>query len=482
MLLLATFAIGANVTFVSIALPATARDLGADLADALWLINGYTVVLTVLTPASGRLADRIGPRPLLLGGAVLFALAAVAAALAPNAATLIAARAVQGAGAAAVTPQALTMVVHVFPPHRRGTVLGIWGVVAGLAVAAGPAVGGLLVDTVGWRGAFAAGVVPIGAALAFARMLPNPRTAGPSRFDLKGAIVLGTALLFLVAGLLEWQRLWWAIGAGAAGLACFAAMQRKRGDAALVPPALARAGAFLLMGAVGAVLVSAVAAMTFVTAVHLQVVARLDVLTAGMVVAVPPVASLAFAPWSGRLTDRYGGRTPLLTGLWLMAGGLALLPAAAGPDRGWASLLPGLVLFGVGMGVAFAPPAALAMAHIRPDMTGAASGALNTVRMLGGALGGAAVGAVLQAVLMLRLDADDYDTAARLGPLDPALAVEFTTAVRAAYLLPAFALAAVALVCHRRLPRGMRRDAAGATRTDATEGPAVREPVAATKA
>ncbi|WP_018348008.1 MFS transporter [Longispora albida] len=446
-LLLGTFLVTANATLVTAALPATAHGLGAELPAMLWVINGYLVAFTALLPAAGRLGDRYGPRTLLLAGLAIFAVASAACALAPTGPALVAARVLQGAGAALLTPQALTILTHTYPPERRGRAFGVWGVVAGLAVAAGPLLGGAAVQYLGWRWVY--GLVLAVAGLAFvlsAAVLPRARAeAGVRpRFDVLGTVLLAVALVLTVNGLLTDARL---IVPGVVALIVFAEVQRRRqAGTPLIPFSVLRAKHFVLMAVVGGALSCAVAGMVLLTVVYLQSVAGLDALGAGLVVAVGPAVSVPFAPLSGWLTDRYGGRSALLSGLLLMTGGLAYLPVAVHAGAGWPGLLPGLVVFGIGMGVVFAPPSILAMSAVPAAQAGAASGTLTTLRTLGNTIGSVGVGALLQARFAATLTAADLNTASHLHlAVTGSARAGIGAAVATSYLLPVAVLTALTI-------------------------------------
>lgn len=430
-LMLGLFVTGVSSTSVNTAIPAIGTGLDATFDELLWMVNGYTIVLAAVVITAGRLGDLYGPRRLYVIGLVVFAAGSVAAGLAQSPTVLILARLVQALGGALVSPQSLSMIGKIFPPERRGRAMGIWGAVAGLAVAIGPSLGGLIVSGWGWRWVFLVNV-PICLATAVLALVLVPDVAGGRRrrLDLLGSALAGAALFLVSYGLIEgqshgWGRVWGpvpvvaVIGAGVVLLGVFARVERGRQDREpLLPFVILRDRNFAFMALVTITLVGAVGAMLLLLSILLQSGLGLAAVSAGLVIAIAPVVSSAVAPVTGRLTDRLGGKYLLVAGLLLFAVGLGQLALVAGPGASWWDLLPGLVVIGVAMGVVFAPPLAIAMHDIDPAMAGAASGALNTIRNFGATIAAAVVGAVVQSRLGTALrDAAD----AQAATLDPAL-------------------------------------------------------------
>jgi MFS family permease len=283
------------------------------------------------------------------------------------------------------------------------------------------------------------------AAVAFAfslSWLPKLVSERRPRLDLLGTVLLTSALSLVVYGLIEGEPRHWAqpipavIGVGLVIFVLFAIVQfRRRDREPLVPMAVVRSPGFTLMSIVSAALTCAVAAMVFLTAIFLQSVAGLDPFDAGLVIAAAPLISLPFALLSGWLTDRYGGFVPLLIGLLLMTIGLAGFPLALTNS---VSLLPALAIFGIGMGIVYAPPGTLAMAHIDPALAGAASGTMNTLRALGNSLTSAVVAAWLQ----IRLA--DVPTGLHIA------SAGLTAALAGTYWIPVVVLAVTTLACALR--------------------------------
>ncbi|MCP2340264.1 DHA2 family efflux MFS transporter permease subunit [Actinomadura rupiterrae] len=380
-----------DMTIVNIAIPDVMRSLHTGLDQVMWTVSGYALVLAVLLVTSARLGDLRGQRTVFAIGVAVFTLASAACGLAPGAGTLIAARVVQGLGAALLTPQTMALIVATFPAERRGTALGIWGSVAGVATLTGPALGGLLVSAAGWRWVFLVNV-PVGVlvlAMTFL-LVPDVRTGRAHRFDLPGVLLLSAALTCVTFALMEGGRygwnawIWTLLAAGAALGALFLRHQAGRQDREpLVPFELFRNRGFalmtVLMGVIGAALVGAVLPL----GLYLQQQLGLSAVHAGLALAPSPLVSLLVSPLAGRLSDRIGGRSVLLTGLVAFAAGLTAVAFLAGGDAHAATFTAPLMLMGLGTGCMIAPLSTEAMRGVPPHLAGAASGLSNSVRQLG---------------------------------------------------------------------------------------------------
>ncbi|MFF6807819.1 DHA2 family efflux MFS transporter permease subunit [Streptomyces sp. NPDC012616] len=393
-----------DLTIVNIAIPDMISGLGATLDEALWTVSGYALALSVSLITASRLGDLHGPRTLFAAGLTVFTLASIACGLAPGAAALIAARAVQGVGAALLVPQTMTLIVSVFPADRRGAALGIWGMVAGAATLAGPTLGGVLVSTVGWRWIFLVNV-PLGiAALALTfTLVPDIRPARTHRFDLTGVLLATAALFCLAFGLQEGQRyhwgagIWGLIAAGLALAGVFLLHQRATQDREpLVPFTLFEDRNFTVMTVLVGLISIAMLGLVLPFNLYLQSVLHLSAMKAGLVLAPSSLVSMALGPYAGRLADRIGGKPLLLTGLTFYACGIVAIALTAGPATPWQAFLPATLLTGLGIGCTLAPMSAETMRHIPPHLAGAASGINNTIRQTGSVIGAATVSALLQ--------------------------------------------------------------------------------------
>ena len=393
-----------DLTIVNIAIPNMIQHLHASLDEVLWVLNGYILILAVLLITAGRLGDVHGPRNLFIAGVALFTLASLACGISQNPAELISARVVQGLGAALLMPQTMTIIINTFPAHRRGAAMGIWGSVAGLATIAGPTVGGLLVTTLDWRWIFFINL-PIGLLvlpMAFA-IIPNERLGRKHRLDLFGVFIASVALFLFTFGLIEGQRyqwnawIWTLIVAGLVVFGLFILQQKARQSTEpLVPFALFRDRSYTVMNFVSAgVSIGMIGAFLPMT-IYFQSVLGYSALKTGLVLAPSSIVSLPLAPIAGRLTDRIGGKWILMFGLTTYSVGMLWLLLVAGVDTQWYVFLPSMIVMGVGIGCLFAPMATMAMQNVAPQVAGAASGVMNTLRQVGSAIGSAAVGAILQ--------------------------------------------------------------------------------------
>ncbi|GAA1988989.1 DHA2 family efflux MFS transporter permease subunit [Amycolatopsis minnesotensis] len=396
-----------DLTAVNVAIPSMIDTLHASLDEMLWVINIYVLALAALLIIAGRLGDARGPRTMFIGGVALFTLASVLCALAQDPAQLIGARVLQGLGAAALMPQTMTIIIGTFPAERRGTALGVWGAVAGVATIAGPTVGGLLVSSVGWRWIFLVNV-PIGVlVLAMAvTLVPDIRHSARRKLDLAGAALVGVALCCLAFALTEgerygWNALIWALlGAAAVLLATFLLHQRfRQGREPLLPFALFRDRNYAVMSFVSATVQVGMIGLFLPVMLYFQSVLGYSAIMAGLVMAPAMVLSAVLSPVAGRIADRVGGKYVLMTGLALFAAGLAWLALVIAVGRAWWEFQAPLLVAGFGIGCLFGPMITVAMYGVEPKMAGAASGVLNTIRQIGTVLGSAAVGAVLQTQL-----------------------------------------------------------------------------------
>ena len=397
-----------DLTIVNIAIPAMRRGLHASLPQIGWVINAYIIVLAVLMITAGRLGDLRGRRSLFIAGVAVFTLASAASGISQTAVELIAARAVQGLGAALLLPQTMAMIIATFPASRRGAAMGIWGGVAGLATIAGPTVGGVLVTYLGWRWIFFVNL-PVGVVTVVlaALILPEVRTRRRQPLDLPGVLLASGALVAITYGLIEGQTYDWGrvnsfvtipliIGAGVVLLGVFGLVQARRQDRApLLPFVLFRDRNYALMSATNVIVSIGLVGMALPLTLYLQTQLGFSPLKAGLTMAPSSLVSGLVAPFAGRLADR-GGKYLLMCGLALYAAGLVIIVAVAGPASHWYDLVPGFLVVGLGVGCTMSPMQTIATRNVDPNLAGAASGVLNTIRQTGSALGSAVVLAVLQ--------------------------------------------------------------------------------------
>jgi EmrB/QacA subfamily drug resistance transporter len=428
---------------VTSALPVLQAELGATLTDLQWVVNAYTLAFATLMIAAATLGDRWGRRRTFLGGIALFTLASIGAARADTPALLIAARAVQGVGAAAIMPLSLTLLAGAVPVARRAMAIGIWGGVSGLGVALGPVVGGAVVEGISWQAMFWINVpVALVAVPLVLRALPESRGRA-QRLDVLGLLLAGIGVLGIVWGVVHGNEDGWTsagvlapIVGGALALALFL-RHEARTPHALVPLRLFRSRSFAVANVSGFAFSLGAFGAVFLLAQYLQITQGYSPLEAGLRTLPWTAAPMVVAPLAGVLAPHVGVRVLLTGGLVLQSAGLAWLAVAAA-DGSYGALVPGLVLAGVGMGLTFAPSATAVLAGMAPDDHGTASSTNSTLREVGVALGVAVLTAVF--------------TAAG-GTISPD---GFDAGLRPAVLTGA-AVIAVAAVASLAMPRGTGR-------------------------
>ncbi len=416
-----------DLTIVNVAIPRISSGLGAGLDSILWVLNAYSLVYAVLLITSGRLGDIVGPRRLFMLGTAIFTVASLLSALATSPAQLILSRAAQGLGAAILAPQGLPILLSIFPVERRAAVFAIFGILAGLAVLAGPTLGGFLVTHFGWQSIFLVnlpvGVMVILAALVF---VPDIRPGQRHRLDFVGVGLATVGLLGIVYGLIEGQRYQWGtisgvisiplvIGAGVAVLAVFFVHQARRQDREpLLPFAVFKDRNFAVMTFVLSAMGFSILSFYLPLTIYLQSVLGLSAVDAGLTIAAQPVAMILFSGVSNGLMTKVSPKYLLIPGLIALAAGTGFIAFAVHADSGRWSFLPGLILAGAGMAFIWGPVYALATRDLKPQHAGVASGVLNTIQELGAVLAGAVVGAVLQTQLATNLRSEAI---ARVGAL-----------------------------------------------------------------
>ncbi|WP_079144592.1 MFS transporter [Streptomyces agglomeratus] len=388
---------------VTTALPSIREDLGGGLEDLEWTVSAYTLTFAVLLMLGAALGDRFGRRRLFMAGLAIFTGASAAAALAPGIDALVAARALQGVGAAVMMPLTLTLLVTAVPPARRGAALGMFGAVTGLAVAGGPLIGGSLTEHLSWQWIFWLNV-PIGLVLLpLARLRLNESYAPGARLDVPGTLLVSGGLFGIVYALVNGQSDGWTSTPVLTGLVLGSALlggfvhHGFRNKNPMLPMRLFRNRAFFGINIASLLMFLGMFGSIFLLSQFLQTVLGHSPTEAGLRMLPWTGMPLIVAPLAGYLSDRVGGRPVVAAGLALQAIGLAWYAAVLGPDVSYAAQLPALVLSGIGMGLYFAPAASLVMSSVRPAEQGIASGANNALREVGGALGIAVLGAVFAA-------------------------------------------------------------------------------------
>ena len=398
-----------DLTIVNVAVPNMIAKLHASLDTVSWVLNSDVLALAVLLITTGRLGDLWGPRTLFLLGIGGFVVASMACAAAQDVGQLIAARSLQGVGAALLLPQTISIIIATFPAERRGVAMGVWGVVAGLATVAGPTVGGLLVTWADWRWIFLINL-PIGLVVLALGVVVLPLPAARARvsFDVVGVGIASAGLVCLTYGLVEGQRYGWGtvwswvtiprlLALGLLLLVAFAVQQgRRQHRDPLVPFDVLRDRNFSIMTTVSALVQVGMMGVFLPMILFMQSVLGFSALKAGLTTVPLSVATMIVAPGAGRLVDRIGGKFVLITGLLFFGAGVAHLSWVAAPSNDWQDFVPGMALCGAGMGAIFGPMQTIATYGIPPERAGAASGLLNTARQLGAVLGSAGAVALLE--------------------------------------------------------------------------------------
>jgi EmrB/QacA subfamily drug resistance transporter len=400
----AFFMVALDALVVITALPAIHAQIGGSMATLEWAVNAYGLAFAAGIITASALGDRLGRRRVYVAGLILFSAASAACALAPTAATLIAARAVQGVGAAIVTPLSLTILTSSFPAAKRGAVVGIWGGIAGLAVAGGPLVGGGIVQGLSsWHWIFWVNV-PIGvaAAVASARLLPESH--GPARrVDLPALPLIAGASLALTWGLVRAGGSGWgdaftvALLAGGAALLAGFVLRERTAPEPMVPLRLFRSRTFTAANAAAFLQSGALVSAAFLTTEYFQLGLGYGPLATGLRLLPWTATPMIVAPLAGALADRIGTRPLLVTGLALQAGGLAWFAAIASAAGGYGRFVTPLIIAGVGISMSIPTSASAALGAVPPAEVGTASGVNNTMGRFGGAFGVAIVTAVFTA-------------------------------------------------------------------------------------
>ncbi|MFM9164364.1 MAG: MFS transporter, partial [Solirubrobacterales bacterium] len=378
---------------VSTALPVIRVDLGASLQQLEWTVNAYTLTFAVFLLTGAALGDRFGRRRMFSLGVLIFTVASAGAALAPDAGALVAARAVQGLGAALVTPLSLTLLSEAVPDGKRGLAIGAWSGVSGLGVAMGPVVGGAITEGISWQWIFWVNV-PIGLVIAplAARMLVE--SYGPDRgLDPLGLTLAIAALLPITFGVIRASELGWtsatvlaSLAAGAVLLAAFLVVEARAREP-MLPVRFFRSRAFSATNAASFAMFFGIFGSIFFLSQFFVTVQGLNPLQAGVRILPWTAMPIFVAPVAGLLSDRVGARPLMALGLALQAFAMFWVARIAAVDAAYIDFVPAFVAAGAGMSLVFAPSANAVLSSVRPKEAGKASGATNTIRELGGVFG-----------------------------------------------------------------------------------------------
>jgi EmrB/QacA subfamily drug resistance transporter len=446
----ALFMVTLDNLVVTTALPRIRIDLGATLSGLEWVVNAYTLTFAVLLMTGAALGDRFGRRRIMTLGLTIFTAASAAAAVAPNASFLIAARAVQGAGAALVLPLTLTLLSEAFPEGRRGVALGIWSGISGLGVALGPVVGGAVVSGISWQWIFWLNV-PIGLVVAPLARARLTESFGPNKhLDIGGVALASGGLLGIVYALVRANALGWTSTtvlasaiAGAGLLAGFVAWE-SRTAAPMLPMRFFRSRGFSATNVVSLAMYFGMFGAIFLLAQFFQTAQGYTPLQAGLRTLPWTAMPIFVAPLAGLLSDRIGSRPLMFAGLALQAGALGWLASELSPTLAYSHMILPFMLAGAGMALVFAPAANAVLSSVRSEEAGQASGATNAIREVGGVLGVAVLASVFSG-------AGGYGSPATfVSGLIPAVTV-------AAVVLAVGAIAALAIPALRRTSAGLPR-------------------------
>ncbi len=388
---------------VTTALPSIRRSLGSSIQSLEWTVNAYTLTFAVLLLTGAALGDRFGRRRMFVIGLSIFTAASAAAALSATTGTLIAARAVQGFGAAIVLPLTLTLLSEAVAPERRGMALGIWGGVSGLGVAIGPLVGGAVVSGISWHWIFWINV-PVGLVLIPLAMRRLSESRGPAAsLDLRGLALVGPGLLGLTYGAIRGQALGWtsatilgSLAVGAAFVAAFVVWE-LRAPAPMLPMRFFRSRTFAATNGLSLSMYFGVFGAIFLLAQFFQTTQGYSPLEAGLRTLPWTGMPMIVAPIAGLLSDRIGSRPLLVMGLALQAAAIGWLALIVTPEIAYGRLVIPFVLAGTGMALVFAPSANAVLSSVSPEDAGQASGATNAIRELGGVIGVAVLASVFSA-------------------------------------------------------------------------------------
>ena len=391
---------------VNVALPTIQRELGAGIAGLQWIVDAYTLTFAALLLTGGSLGDLYGRKRFYLAGVAVFTIASAMSGLSTSTEQLIATRALQGVGAALLVPGTLSIISATFTGKERGAAIGIWGAIAGLAIAIGPVAGGYLVEHVSWQSVFFINV-PIGiVAIVFAMLVvPESKDGSRARRIDPAGLALGTASMSaLTYALIEGNGRGWTDPRIVASLAMAAVLAgtfiavESRNASPMLPLRFFRNRTFSAANVVAALMFFAMIGTVFFLGLYLQNVLGYSPAQAGLRLLPFSATILLVAPVAGKISDRKGSRGFMTAGPLLTAAGLAMLLAAGIGTSYVGVLLPAFIVLGTGWAMTLAPMTSAVMASVEPARAGIASAVTNTSRELGGVIGVAALGAIVTSV------------------------------------------------------------------------------------
>jgi EmrB/QacA subfamily drug resistance transporter len=397
---LGVFMTALDTLVVTTALPVLRRDLHASLGSLEWTVNSYNLSFACFLLTGAALGDRFGRRRMFVVGLLAFTGASAAAALAPSVGLLVAARTIQGAGAAIVMPLTLTLISEAFPVEKRGAAIGMWGGISGLAVAAGPVVGGAVAGGISWHWIFWLNV-PVGLVLAPLAASKLSESFGPRpQLDIGGLVLAGTGALGLTWGLVRSASVGWTsaevlgtLVAGAALIATFLAWER-RARFAMLPLSLFRDRGFASANAVSFFMYGGLFSAVFLMAQLLQTALGYSPLGAGVRLLPWTATPMLIAPVAGALADRYGNRPFMVLGLALQAIGFVWIALTVAPHTSYLELAAAFTIAGAGTSFCFPTVANAVLGAVPLEEAGVASGTNSALRELGGVMGVAVLASV----------------------------------------------------------------------------------------
>ncbi len=396
------FMIMLDNTVVNVALPSIRADLGISISELEWVVNAYALTFGVLLLSGGKLADLLGRRRMFVAGLVVFTAASLWCGLADSAASLIAARSVQGVGAALLNPATLSIITATFPPRQRGTAIGIWAGVSALSLAIGPMVGGVLTERIDWSWIFFVNI-PVGVlAIVAARLFVDETkdTSREQRLDVPGLATSAAGLFALTYGLIETNTHSWGslrvlglLGAAVVLLGAFVVLELRQ-RIPMLDLSLFRNPTFAGANAAMALVGVAMFGVFFYNSLFVQNILGYSAIETGATFLPMTVLIILVAPVAGRFSDRAGPRWLMGAGMTLLTVSLLLFGMLDESSSFWA-ILPGLLVGGVGMGITMAPTTAAAMGSVPVDKAGVGSAVINAMRQVGGSLGIAVMGTLV---------------------------------------------------------------------------------------
>ena len=424
------FMVVLDVAIVNVALPSIQDALGFSQENLQWVVSAYTLTFGGFLLLGGRMADLLGRRRVFIAGLILFSAASLACGLAQTDTFLIAARTIQGVGAAVISPAALSILMTTFEEGaERNKALGIWGAIAGIGGAAGVLLGGVLTDSLGWEWIFFINV-PVGilVILLIPRFVAESRSEGMTRsFDVAGAVSATAGLALLVYALVNTDKAGWGSGetigllAGAAALIIAFVVIEMRAKSPLLPLSIFRLRNLTGANIVGLLLGAAIFSMFFFLSLYMQQVLGYSALRTGFAYLLVAIVIIIAAGASQALVTRFGAKVILAIGMALLTLGLIWFTMIDVRGSYVTDLVPGFLLSGVGLGFAFVPVSIAALQGVREHEAGIASGLINTSQQIGGALGIA----ILATVATTHTDSLMRDAAGNQSELPAALTEGF---------------------------------------------------------